>query len=130
MNEITKQYGGYEVKIIYVAKNNLKFRVVTGNDTVKMTGGFNTIICEIALRLALSETNKYVKCNIFYLDESFDSHDDYNVKSIQLLLKILKEYFDCTFLITHDKDFIQSDCFTKKLHIKKIDDDSKIIVLN
>ena len=88
-------------------------------------GYFEKNITELALRLALTQCNRYVKTNLFICDEPFDGSSKNNFSKIEELIGVFKCYYKFIMVITHDDRIIKF--FNKRIRILKPNNSDDVI---
>ena len=118
MNNMINSLAGYEIKII-IENKSIKFyklskkhnKIVidedfdnvddTKNINLKSLCGYEKIIFNISLRLALNNMNTIVKNNFIIIDESFSGADSINIHKFSHILDIIKKEYDMCIIISH-----------------------------
>ena len=78
----------------------------------------------IAMRIAFSKLNKFVKTNFIIIDEGFSACSSNNIYKISSVFEIIKVYYKWCIAVSHI-DIIKTN-FDYTYNIKKINNDSII----
>ena len=118
MNNMINSLAGYEIKI-KIENKNVKFYKLskkhnkiainenlddiddTKDINLKSLCGYEKIIFNISLRLALNNMNAIVKNNFIIIDESFSGADSANIHKFSHILDIIKKEYDICIIISH-----------------------------
>lgn len=118
MNNMINSLAGYEIKI-KIENKNIKFyklskkhnKIVMDEDlddiddtkdiNLKSLCGYEKIIFNIGLRLALNNMNTTIKNNFIIIDESFSGADSINIHKFSHILDIIKKEYDMCIIISH-----------------------------
>lgn len=91
---------------------------------IEMCSGMEKTICSLAVRVALSNLSSLSRPDILILDEAFGALDEENLQKSIEFLSILKNYFKCILVITHETPI--KEIVDKVLEIKNNGFESKI----
>lgn len=118
MNNMISALAGYEIKI-KIENKNIKFYKIskkhnkvmiendiddiddTNNINLKSLCGYEKIIFNISLRLALNNMNTIIKNNFIIIDESFSGADSINIHKFSHILDLIKKEYDMCIIISH-----------------------------
>ena len=146
MNNIINSLAGYEIKIKIESKN-IKFyklskkhnKIIIEDDlddiddkkdiNLKSLCGYERIIFNISLRLALNNMNVVVKNNFIIIDESFSGADSNNIHKFSHILDIIKKEYDICIIISHIDEIKNQKGNIMKIQYNKNTYDSKINIM-
>ena len=145
MNNMINSLAGYEIKI-KIENKNIKFyklskkhnKIVidedlddvddTKNINLKSLCGYEKIIFNISLRLALNNMNTIIKNNFIIIDESFSGADSINIHKFSHILDIIKKEYDMCIIISHIDEIKNQKGNIIKIQYNKNTYDSNIII--
>jgi len=128
MNNIISALAGYEIKIKIESKN-IKFYKLSKEEkdiNLKSLCGYERIIFNISLRLALNNMNVMIKNNFIIIDESFSGADSTNIHKFSLVIETIKKEYDICILISHIEEIKNQRGNIMKIEYNKNTFDSKI----
>ena len=146
MNNIIKSMADYEIKII-IENKNIKFyklskkhnKIVIDDNldniddskdiNLKSLCGYEKIIFNISLRLALNNMNTIVKNNFIIIDESFSGADSINIHKFSHILDIIKKEYDMCIIISHIEEIKNQNGNIIKIQYNKNTHDSNINIV-
>ena len=146
MNNMINSLAGYEIKI-KIENKNIKFyklskkhnKIVINEDlddiddtkdiNLKSLCGYEKIIFNISLRLALNNMNTIVKNNFIIIDESFSGADSINIHKFSHILDIIKKEYDMCIIISHIDEIKNQKGNIIKIQYDKNTYDSNIIII-
>jgi len=105
LNSILNYYVKFEIMIAY---NNKKLTIYkkdkdgTITNSHKMSG-YETLMTNIAFRLALNNINKLFKTDFFVIDEAFAFCDDDSISKMQNLFEYMKYLYKYIIVISHNE---------------------------
>jgi len=88
----------YNEKKVYVYKKEEDQRI-----NVLKLSGYETLMANISIRLAINDINKLYKTNFFIIDEGFCYCDDESIIKIQQLFEHMKTMFNLILIVSHDE---------------------------
>lgn len=112
MNNHINVLADYEIKIL-ISNKNIVFYKIPKNQyltddkdiekyiNLKSLCGYERIIFNISLRLALNNMNVMIKNNFIIIDEGFSSADTFNIHKFPLVFETIKKEYDICILISH-----------------------------
>jgi DNA repair exonuclease SbcCD ATPase subunit len=130
LNSILNYYVDFKIIIVYKNKNMSVYKkdkngFITNS---RQLSGYESLMTNIAFRLAFNNINKSLKTNFFIMDETFTFCDDNSVTKMQNLFDYIKKLFDYAIVITHN-EYIKSYADID-IPIQKCNNFSKIIYIN
>jgi len=146
MNNMINSLAGYEIKI-KIENKNIKFyklskkhnKIVIDEDlddiddnkdiNLKSLCGYEKIIFNISLRLALNNMNTIVKNNFIIIDESFSGADSVNIHKFSHILDIIKKEYDMCIIISHIDEIKNQKGNIIKIQYNKNTYDSNINII-
>jgi len=151
MNNIISSLAGYTIKIKIESKN-IKFykvskkqhKIIIGENlnniadiadtddkdiNLKSLCGYERIIFNISLRLALNNMNVMVKNNFIIIDEGFSGADSTNIHKFSLVLDTIKKEYDICILISHIEEIKNQRGNIMKIQYNKNSLDSYINII-
>lgn len=146
MNNMINSLAGYEIKI-KIENKNIKFyklskkhnKIVIDEDlddiddtkdiNLKSLCGYEKIIFNISLRLALNNMNTIVKNNFIIIDESFSGADSMNIHKFSHILDIIKKEYDMCIIISHIDEIKNQKGNIIKIQYNKNTYDSNINII-
>lgn len=146
MNNMINSLADYEIKI-KIENKNIKFyklskkhnKIVideefddiddTKDINLKSLCGYEKIIFNISLRLALNNMNTIVKNNFIIIDESFSGADSINIHKFSHILEIIKKEYDMCIIISHIDEIKNQKGNVIKIQYNKNTYDSNINIL-
>jgi len=104
VNEILSQYVNFKIKMTYDNREILVEKNDNGvySHAQKMSG-YESLMCNIAFRLALSSNNRTYKTNFYIIDEGFAFCDDVSVLKLNNLFMYMKERYDFVIIVSHNE---------------------------
>lgn len=159
MNNIINSLAGYEIKIRIENKNIKFFKLspkkivktskfsleskkqnnITIDDdsydidekdiNLKSLCGYERIIFNISLRLALNNMNSMIKNNFIIIDEGFSGADSTNIHKISHILDIIKKDYDVCIIISHIDEIKNQKGKIIKIQYNKNTFDSNINII-
>lgn len=144
MNNIINSLAGYEIKI-RIENKNIKFyklskkqnKIIIDDDlddndekdiNLKSLCGYERIIFNISLRLALNNMNSMIKNNFIVIDEGFSGADSTNIHKFSLILDTIKKEYDVCILISHIDEIKNQKGKIMKIQYNKNTFDSNIYI--
>ena len=103
MNEI---FGGYFNKSINIIleKDAVEFKILNKDGKVfSSTGGFESLLFELAFRISIGKIIKIPLCNTLFIDEHFSVIDFEKKFEIRRIFDHINSYFEKIIVITHDE---------------------------
>jgi DNA repair exonuclease SbcCD ATPase subunit len=146
MNNMINSLAGYEIKI-KIENKNIKFyklskkhnKITTDEDldviddtkdiNLKSLCGYEKIIFNISLRLALNNMNTIIKNNFIIIDESFSGADSINIHKFSHILDIIKKEYDMCIIISHIDEIKNQKGNIIKIQYNKNTYDSNINII-
>ncbi len=140
MNNILNILSNYEIKI-KIEGSNIKFYKLSDvsnkkikNKTinyehelnVKHLCGYERIIFNLSIRLALNNMNIMTKNNFIVIDEGFSAADSVNIHKFSLVLDMIKKEYDICILISHIDEIKNQNGKIIKINYSKVSTDSCI----
>lgn len=101
----------------------------TKDINLKSLCGYEKIIFNISLRLALNNMNTIVKNNFIIIDESFSSADSTNIHKFSHILDIIKKEYDMCIIISHIDEIKNQKGNVIKIQYNKNTYDSNINII-
>lgn len=118
VNKMLKGYVNYKIKMIYDKKNIIVTKDEDGQvNEMMMASGYETMMGNIAFKVALNEMSKRIKTKFFIVDEGFSQCDTETLNKISELFDFLRSTYEYVLVITHDSQ-IQAYT-TSSIHIVK-----------
>ena len=130
INNIIRNLSGYEISI-EVEKNSIKFNKKEKNDrfiNVRKLCGYERIVFNVGLRLALNDMNTMTKTDFILIDEGFSAADDQNIQKITYLIDIIKKQYKICILISHIDEIKNQDGRLIKINYNNNTTDSQITI--
>ena len=146
MNNIINCLAGYEIKI-RIENKNIKFyklskkhnNIIIYDDldeindnkdiNLKSLCGYERIIFNISLRLALNNMNTIVKNNFIIIDESFSGADSINIYKFSHILDMIRKEYDMCIIISHIDEIKNQKGNIIKIQYDKNTYDSKVNII-
>lgn len=146
MNNMINSLAGYEIKI-KIENKNIKFyklsvkhnKIVIDDDlndiddtkdiNLKSLCGYEKIIFNISLRLALNNMNTIVKNNFIIIDESFSGADSVNIHKFSHILDMIKKEYEMCIIISHIDEIKNQKGNIIKIQYNKNTYDSNITII-
>ena len=143
MNNIINSLCAYEIKI-RIENKNIKFYKLSkkhnkiqiyddlddiNNINLKSLCGYERIIFNISLRLALNNMNSMIKNNFIIIDEGFSGADSINIHKFSLILDTIKKEYDVCILISHIDEIKNQKGNIIKIEYNKNTLDSKVNII-
>lgn len=103
MNNILRNLGSYEITT-EMNKDGIIFYKMKDDEpklNVLKLCGYERIIFNISLRLALNSMNLFYKNNFMVIDEGFSAADNINIHKFQNIMELIKKEYDICILISH-----------------------------
>jgi DNA repair exonuclease SbcCD ATPase subunit len=103
MNNILRNLGNYEI-MTEMNKEGIIFYKIKEDEpklNVLKLCGYERIIFNISLRLALNSMNLFYKNNFMVIDEGFSAADNINIHKFQNIMELIKKEYDICILISH-----------------------------
>ena len=103
MNNILRNLGSYEITT-EMNRNGIIFYKIKDDEpklNVLKLCGYERIIFNISLRLALNSMNLFYKNNFMVIDEGFSAADNINIHKFQNIMELIKKEYDICILISH-----------------------------
>lgn len=122
-NMILKSIDHKPISIKMIDKKGNKYKaneVVITNFDGTITGNcgyFERNVMELAIRMAMSQINNFVKINAVFVDECFDGASKENYNKIIKLIEHFKDYYPFNLVISHDAKLVT--LFDKRIKIVK-----------
>ena len=69
---------------------------------VMKLSGYESLMVNIAFRLAINQVNKKQKTNFFIMDESFTFCDDQGISKVSSLFEYMRELYDFVIVVSHN----------------------------
>lgn len=145
MNNIINTLTDYEIKI-RIENKNIKFyklskkqnKIIIDDDlndnnekdiNLKSLCGYERIIFNISLRLALNNMNSMIKNNFIIIDEGFSGADSTNIHKFSLIIDRIKKEYDVCILISHIDEIKNQKGKIMKIQYNKNTYDSNINII-
>lgn len=131
MNNILRNLGNYEIST-EMNKEGIVFYKMKDDEpklNVLKLCGYERIIFNISLRLALNSMNLFYKNNFMVIDESFSGADSTNIHKFSLILDTIKKEYDICILISHIDEIKNYNGKIMKINYDSSSKDSKINII-
>jgi DNA repair exonuclease SbcCD ATPase subunit len=148
MNNILNTLTDYEIKI-KMEKNLIKFYKISKliNKTIKIDNyeetekeldkdlnvkylcGYERIIFNLSIRLALNNMNIMSRNNFIVIDEGFSAADSVNIHKFSIILETIKKEYDICLLISHIDEIKNQNGNIIKINYNKNTLDSNINII-
>ena len=154
MNNIIRTLSNYEIKMSVDKDNIMIHKIVSDvandivNDTtnkiqknkktnkikiqkelnIKSLCGYERIVFNISMRLALNNMNIMTKNNFIIIDEGFSGADAVNIHKFPLVLETIKKEYDICILISHIDEIKNQGCNKLRIDYNKNTKDSHICI--
>jgi DNA repair exonuclease SbcCD ATPase subunit len=131
MNNILRNLGNYEIST-EMNKEGIVFYKMKDDEpklNVLKLCGYERIIFNISLRLALNSMNLFYKNNFMVIDESFSGADSTNIHKFSLILDTIKKEYDICILISHIDEIKNYNGKIMKINYDSVSKDSKINII-
>lgn len=122
-NTILKSINHNPISIKMIDKKGNKYKnnevIITNLDgtIAGNCGYFERNVMELAIRMATSQINNFVKINTVFVDECFDGASKENYTKIIKLIEHFKDYYLFNLVVSHDEKLIT--LFDKRIRIVK-----------
>ena len=126
VNRIVSEFIEREIKL-FIEDGQLVFQSIKSfakdNDHhVKVHGGMETFILDLAFKIAFSQFSESPKCNMLIIDERLSVLDKEHRDNIEDILNFLRTNYSYTFIIAHEQKL--KDSTTSNIYITQ--DENKI----
>lgn len=120
MNNILLNLANFEIKM-EITKNTAVFYKIIEDKIINVNSlcGYEKIVFNMGMRLALNNMNVVLKNNFMIIDEGFTGADSDNIYKIPYLLDIIKKEYTMCLLISHLEDIKNQDGNKIKIKIKE-----------
>lgn len=128
MNNILRNLGSYEITT-EMNRDGIIFYKMKDDEpklNVLKLCGYERIIFNISLRLALNSMNLFYKNNFMVIDEAFSGADSINIHKFSNILDSIKKDYDMCILISHIDEIKNYKGKLMKIEYDKNSSDSKI----
>lgn len=130
MNNILRNLGNYEITT-EMNTEGIVFYKIKDDETklnVLKLCGYERIIFNIGLRLALNSMNLYYKNNFMVIDEGFSAADNINIHKFQNIMAMIEKDYDICILISHIDEIKNTRGRIMKINYNPISKDSHIYI--
>lgn len=128
INNILMNVGNYEIEI-EIDNNKAFFYKILENGKINTNGlsGYERMILNISIRIALNSMNIVNKYNYLIIDEGMSSADNENIIKICNIFEMIKSEYEICILISHIDEIKNQN--GKNLHIKTNEKEDKEILI-
>jgi DNA repair exonuclease SbcCD ATPase subunit len=105
VNNILTSFVNYSVNMQYHKKKisvNKKDKNGLLSSALKLSG-YETLMANIAFRLAINSINNQFKTNFFIVDEAFSFCDENSIKKIEYLFEYMRKRYDFVIVVSHNE---------------------------
>ncbi len=112
-NNILHSINYLPISIRMLEKKGNKYKnnevLITNNDgsVTSGCGYFEKNVLELAIRMALSQINSFIKINSIFIDEGFDGSSKNNYNKISRLIEHFKDYYPFNLVVSHDDKLVK-----------------------
>lgn len=105
VNGILTSFVNYKIYMVYENKKIIVYKKDTdgGLSSASKLSGYETLMANIAFRLAINNVNKIYKTNFFIMDEAFAFCDENSIAKISNLFDYMKKYYDFIIVVSHNE---------------------------
>jgi DNA repair exonuclease SbcCD ATPase subunit len=101
VNGILSSFVSFKIKMLH--EDNKKIVVYKDDMTnVLKLSGYESLMVNVAFRLAINQVNKKLRTNFFIMDESFSFCDDSGISKISNLFEYMRELYDWIIVVSHN----------------------------
>jgi DNA repair exonuclease SbcCD ATPase subunit len=103
LNEILSHYVNYSIDMI-CGERSLSIKKIdsTGRSNINGISGYESLMVNIAFRIAINRVNRKYTTNFFIIDEGFAFCDSDSITKIEDLFKFMRELYKYVIVISHD----------------------------
>jgi DNA repair exonuclease SbcCD ATPase subunit/DNA repair exonuclease SbcCD nuclease subunit len=104
VNKILETYVKFKIKMRYENKKIIMHKndKIYGLTNANKLSGFENIITNITLKIAINEFNKQLRTNFMILDEVFSYSDSNNITKMETLFNFMRERYMWVMVVSHD----------------------------
>lgn len=127
VNDILEIIGEYKVQLKCSTKGIFIEKVRKDKTllNIDILSGCESVLVDIAFRLALSEYNNFVKTDFIIIDEVFRFCDNINIEKISVLFEYIRKQFTWALIISHDERITK--LYDKEIIVKTNGCNSEIV---
>lgn len=101
VNSILSSFVPFKIKMIH--EDNKRIVVYKDDMTnVLKLSGYESLMVNVAFRLAINQVNKRLRTNFFIMDESFSFCDDMGISKVSNLFEYMRELYDWIIVVSHN----------------------------
>lgn len=101
VNSILSSFVSFQIKMIH--EDNKRIVVYKDDMTnVLKLSGYESLMVNVAFRLAINQVNKRIRTNFFIMDESFSFCDDKGISKVSNLFEYMRELYDWVIVVSHN----------------------------
>jgi DNA repair exonuclease SbcCD ATPase subunit len=128
INNILRNLGNYEITTEMNTEGIVFYKVKDDEQKLNILKlcGYERIIFNISLRLALNSMNLFYKNNFMVIDESFSGADSINIHKFQNIMEMIKKEYDICILISHIDEIKNTKGNIMKIQYNETSKDSNI----
>lgn len=105
VNNILSSFVDYKIAMKYENKKVIVFKEDTNKllSNASKLSGYETLMANIAFRLAINDINKLFKTNFFIIDEAFAFCDEQGISKIANLFAYMRKIYDFIIVVSHNE---------------------------